>query len=164
MRNLIDDTRRRRSFLRWLKGTPNRTFMVYPISIVAVEYMIQGQTLNVRPLGAILMVWGILQFTLVRPYRFKRGGGGPGMDAPPQRLVTDGPYRYLRNPMYISHLIFMLGLAITFSSWLALALFVFHLGWFHRRVVRDEAHLERLFGTTYLEYKAGVKRWIPWVL
>ena len=78
---MIDGTPRRRSFFRWLKSTPNRTFIVYPISLVAVEYIIQGQTLNVRPLGAILMVWGIAQFTLVRPYRFKRGGGGPGIEA-----------------------------------------------------------------------------------
>jgi len=96
--------------------------------------------------------------------RPKLGGGGPGIDVPPDRIVAEGPYRYLRNPMYLGHLIFMLGLAIIFSSWLALALFAFHTVWFHRRVLNDEAHLEARFGAPYLAYKIRVKRWIPGVL
>jgi protein-S-isoprenylcysteine O-methyltransferase Ste14 len=58
----------------------------------------------------------------------------------------------------------MLGLAITFSSWLALALFVFHIGWFHYRVLQDEARLKERFGAPYAAYTAQVKRWIPGVL
>ena len=66
--------------------------------------------------------------------------------------------------MYLGHLIFMLGLAISFSSWLAAALFLFHLVWFHRRVLKDEARLESRFGESYRAYKARVKRWIPGVI
>jgi protein-S-isoprenylcysteine O-methyltransferase Ste14 len=58
----------------------------------------------------------------------------------------------------------MLGLAITFSSWLAVVLLVFHAGWFHVRVLRDEERLEARFGDAYRNYKAHVKRWIPGVL
>ena len=61
--------------------------------------------------------------------------------------------------MYLGHLIFMLGLAITFSSWLAVALLAFHVVWFHMRVLRDEQHLESRFGESYRAYKARVKRW-----
>jgi protein-S-isoprenylcysteine O-methyltransferase Ste14 len=66
--------------------------------------------------------------------------------------------------MYLGHLIFMAGLAITFSSWLALALLAFHAGWFHLRVLHDEERLEARFGEPYRVYKARVKRWIPGVL
>jgi protein-S-isoprenylcysteine O-methyltransferase Ste14 len=66
--------------------------------------------------------------------------------------------------MYLGHLIFMLGLAVTFSSWLALALLIFHAVWFHRRVLRDEGSLEARFGAPYRAYKAQVTRWIPGLL
>ena len=91
------------------------------------------------------------------------GGGGPGLEVPPKSIVTEGPYRYTRNPMYLGHLIFMAGLAVSFGSWLAAALLVFNAVWFHRRVLRDEARLESRFGPAYLAYKARVPRWIPGV-
>jgi protein-S-isoprenylcysteine O-methyltransferase Ste14 len=53
---------------------------------------------------------------------------------------------------------------VTFESWLAVALVVFHIVWFQRRVLKDEARLEARFGAPYLAYKARVKRWIPGVL
>ncbi len=91
----------------------------------------------------------------------RNGGGGPGITVPPQRLVTDGVYAYTRNPMYLGHLIFMLGLAVTFRSWLALALLAGHVVWFHRRVLEDEARLRAQFGAPYADYERRVKRWIP---
>ena len=58
----------------------------------------------------------------------------------------------------------MARLAITFESWLAVAMLFFHMVWFQRRVLKDEARLEARFGAPYLAYKARVKRWIPGVL
>jgi protein-S-isoprenylcysteine O-methyltransferase Ste14 len=63
--------------------------------------------------------------------------------------------------MYLGHLIFMLGLAVTFWSWLALILLAVNAIWFHRRVLDDEARLLKLFGTQYADYQTRVKRWIP---
>ena len=83
---------------------------------------------------------------------------------PPDRIVEDGPYRYVRNPMYLRHLIFMLGLALTFASWFALILFAARALWFHRRVLEDETHLQQMFGAAYLDYRRRVKRWIPGLL
>ena len=152
------------SALRWVKSTPNRTFVLFPILVLAFEAARHRGVPPIEPLGAIFLLWGYLQYRLIGRDRRARGGGGPGLEAPPERILTDGAYRYLRNPMYLGHLIFMLGLAIAFSSWLALALLVFHAGWFHLRVLRDEARLEARFGAPYRAYKARVKRWIPGVL
>jgi protein-S-isoprenylcysteine O-methyltransferase Ste14 len=149
---------------RWFQSTSKRTFVVYPVAIVAFELGLHQWHPIIHPLGAILLLWGYLQYRLVGKYRTRLGGGGPGVDVPPDRIVAAGPYRYLRNPMYLGHLIFMLGLAATFSSWLALLLFAFHAVWFHRRVLQDEARLESRFGESYLAYKMRVKRWIPGVL
>ena len=149
---------------RWFKSTSKRTFVVYPVAVIAFELGLRRGALSVHPAGAILLLWGYLQYRLVGMYRVRNGGGGPGLEVPPDRIVAQGPYRYTRNPMYLGHLIFMLGLAVTFSSWLAAALLAFHAVWFHRRVLHDEARLESRFGAPYLAYKARVKRWIPGIL
>src|SRR5579864_2589615 len=146
---------------RWLQSTPVRTFAIYPVVVIAFEMIRQGGTLRVVPWGIPLLIWGYLQYRLVGRYRRRLGGGGPGLDVPPQRLVDDGPYRYMRNPMYLGHLIFMAGLALTFWSWLALAILLANLAWFHRRVRGDEQRLLQHFGAPYADYCRRVKRWIP---
>jgi protein-S-isoprenylcysteine O-methyltransferase Ste14 len=148
----------------WVKSTPKRTFILFPLLVVTFESLRYRGMPPFQPWGVILLAWGYLQYRLVRGYRKERGGGGPGMDSPPDRIITEGPYGYLRNPMYLGHLIFMAGLAITFYSAFALALLVFHAGWFHVRVLHDEQRLEARFGEPYRAYKARVKRWIPGVL
>ena len=149
---------------RWYKSTSNRTFIVYPVAVIAFELGLHRGKLIFHPTGAILLVWGYLQYRFAGMYRIRRGGGGPGLEVPPERLVTGGPYRYTRNPMYLGHLIFVIGLAATFSSWLAVAIFLFHAMWFRQRVLGDESRLETRFGEPYLAYKMRVKRWIPRVL
>jgi protein-S-isoprenylcysteine O-methyltransferase Ste14 len=150
--------------LRWVKSTPNRTFVLLPLLIFGLEAVRRGGLPPIQPLGAILLLWGYLQYRLVGRDRRARGGGGPGIETPPDRIVTDGAYRYLRNPMYLGHLIFMAGLAIVLSSWLALVVLVIHAVWFHLRVLSDEKRLEARFGEPYRTYKTRVKRWIPGVL
>jgi protein-S-isoprenylcysteine O-methyltransferase Ste14 len=48
--------------------------------------------------------------------------------------------------MYLGHLIFMMGLAVTFWSWFALVLLAARAIWFHQRVLHDERRLEARFG------------------
>ena len=147
---------------RWLSSTPRRTFVLYPAVVIATELLLYRQ-IAVAWWGVPLLVWGYLQYRFVGSYRVSTGGGGPGLDVPPERIVDQGPYRYVRNPMYLGHLIFMLGLAITFRSWLATAILIVNMVWFDLRVRRDEAHLEKRFGADYGDYKRRVQRWIPFV-
>src|SRR6266508_5206629 len=148
------------TFLRWLESTSSRTFALYPVLIIAFETLLHGGRSNFVPWGLPLLVWGYLQYRLGGNFRTRRGGGGPGIVVPPDHSVDSGIYAYTRNPMYLGHLIFMLGLAVTFWSWLALALFAGHVIWFHRRVLHDEAGLRARFGAQYADYQARVKRWI----
>ena len=120
---------------RWLVKTPGQTFVLCPIAVVAVELALHGGTLRFVPWGCLLLVWGYLQYLLVGRYRLPRAGGSWGIDVPPDRIVATGPYRYTRNPMYLGHLIFMLGLTVTFWSWFALVLLAARAIWFHRRVL-----------------------------
>jgi protein-S-isoprenylcysteine O-methyltransferase Ste14 len=147
-----------------LASTPARTFLIYPLGVIAFELAMRRGDLVIVPWGAPLLAWGYLQYRLTGNYRVQHGGGGPGITLPPEHLVTDGLYAYTRNPMYLAHLIFMLGLAVTFRSWPALILLAVNAAWFHRRVLDDEARLRAQFGDQYADYQARVKRWIPGVL
>jgi protein-S-isoprenylcysteine O-methyltransferase Ste14 len=152
------------NFLSWLGRTPVQTFILSPLAVICFELALHGGGLTFVPWGLPLLVWGYLQYRLVGRYRLAQGGGGPGMAAPPQRIVAQGPYRYTRNPMYLGHLIFMLGLALTFWSWFALILFGLRAAWFQHRVKDDEARLEATFGADYEAYRARVKRWVPGII
>ncbi len=144
-----------------LGSTSFRTFIVYPVLIVAWELFLNDGRLRLEPWFLPLLAWGYLQYRLVGKYRIRRGGGGPGMDTPPERLVTSGPFALCRNPMYLGHIIFLAGLALSLKSWLAAALAVGTAVWFQSRVRRDERRLEERFGEPYRDYAARVKRWIP---
>ncbi len=146
---------------KWLASTPNRTFVVYPVALVLVEVAIRGGHLTLNWWAVPLLVWGYLQYRLTGGYRRRIGGGGPGTAVAPVHLVSSGLYRFTRNPMYLGHLIFLLGLALVLRSWAGLALFIVQAAWFHRRVLRDESRLKGLFGQDYADYMRRVPRWIP---
>ena len=148
---------------RWLKSTSNRTFIAWPVALYAVEALLHRGPPPIHWWALALLAWGYLQYRWVGVYRTREGGGGPGISVPPERLVTGGPYRWNRNPMYTGHLIYLAGVALALGSWIALAVLAFHLVWFDRRVKEDEARLEALFGEPYRAYRRRVKRWIPGV-
>jgi hypothetical protein len=147
--------------MRFLSRTPVRTFFLYPAVTLGWELIIHGGKLNFHPLFLPLMVWGYLQYRLCGLYRIKHGGGGPGLETPPERLVSSGPYAYTRNPMYLGHLIFLTGLTFTLQSWLAALITIAVAVWFHIRVRGDETKLAERLGPPYVNYTKSVKRWIP---
>ena len=110
-----------------------------------------------------MMIWGYLQYRLCGRYRVKHGGGGPGLETPPDRLVSTGIFAYTRNPMYLGHIIFLIGLTLTLQSWLAALITIGTALWFHLRVVGDEQKLVERLGDPYVVYLSEVKRWIPGV-
>jgi protein-S-isoprenylcysteine O-methyltransferase Ste14 len=149
---------------RWFARTPVQTFFVCPLAVIAFELGLHRGSFSVVPWGVPLLIWGYLQYRLVGRYRLPLAGGSAGMDVPPERIIARGPYRFTRNPMYLGHLIFLLGLALTFWSWFAMIILGGRALWFHRRVLQDEARLDRLFGAENAEYRVRVKRWVPGVL
>ena len=147
--------------MRFISRTPVRTFILYPIITLVWEYLSNRGNLHFHPLFLPLMLWGYLQYRLCGLYRIKWGGGGPGLEAPPDRLVSSGPYAYTRNPMYLGHIIFLIGLTLTLQSWFAALITIAVAIWFHIRVLGDEKKLAVRLGKPYIDYVNTVKRWIP---
>ncbi len=76
-------------------------------------------------------------------------------------LITDGPYRYSRNPGYLALTLLYLGLGVLLSSAWVCVLVVPTLLIINVAVVRkEEQHLESQFGEEYLRYKTAVRRWL----
>jgi len=147
--------------MRFISRTPVRTFVIYPALVLAWEAVISRGDLYFDARFLPLMLWGFLQYYLCGRYRLKHGGGGPGIETPPDRLVSSGPYALTRNPMYLGHIIFLLGLTFAFRSWLAALITVVTGGWFHYRVLGDEKRLPERLGPAYVEYQKRVKHWVP---
>ncbi len=105
--------------------------------------------------GLVGLLWCVRDFYVI-------GKGTLAPWAPPKRLVVVGLYRFVRNPMYLSVLVMVAGIAWwrasplvgVYTSILALA--------FHVRVVlHEEPRLARLFDADWRKFAHAVPRWIP---
>lgn len=105
--------------------------------------------------GAIVALSCVAAFAFI-------GKGTPAPFDPPRKLVVRGPYKYVRNPMYIGASVALTGAALFYQS---LALFAFVAGFLlvtHLFVVLyEEPTLRRLFGPQYAAYCLHVHRWMP---
>jgi protein-S-isoprenylcysteine O-methyltransferase Ste14 len=82
-------------------------------------------------------------------------------DKPVPRLTTEGPFRYTRNPGYLSLTMLYAGIAVLRNALWAILLLPLVLIVIQREVIgREERYLERTFGEEYLAYKARVPRWV----
>jgi protein-S-isoprenylcysteine O-methyltransferase Ste14 len=111
--------------------------------------------LPVMAVGAALALACIGTFVLI-------GRGTPAPFDAPRQFVSVGPYRYVRNPMYISGLLVLIGFGLLQSSG---AILVFCMGWLllaHVFVITyEEPRLRRHFGASYQHYFRTVSRWLP---
>jgi len=117
-------------------------------------------TLSGKIIGMLLALTGMTGVISAKR-AMRRVGTNIHPSEPTTALVTDGPYRFTRNPIYLGATMVYFGLALLFNAFWplpALAPFLVLLGW--GVVLREERYLEKKFGQTYLAYKAQVPRWI----
>lgn len=116
----------------------------------------------VRAVGAALLVTGLAGLLDTFARFALQGRGTPAPVAPPERLVSSGPYRYVRNPMYLAVLAVVAGQALLLAS-RPLLLYAALLGLgFHLFVIGyEEPALRRRYGAEYEAYCAVTRRWLP---
>jgi protein-S-isoprenylcysteine O-methyltransferase Ste14 len=103
--------------------------------------------------GIALMAWATIALrragTTMQSHR--------GADKP----VTDGPFRWRRNPIYMGHVLIFLGLAeLTHNVWFVILAGGYALAIHWLVVLPEERHLEARFGQAYLDYKERTRRWL----
>jgi protein-S-isoprenylcysteine O-methyltransferase Ste14 len=117
----------------------------------------------VEIVGAVLYVIGFLLMagaliTLGRHYQL--GGSAPRSE---DQLVTDGPYRLVRHPMYTAALSISLGLAGLIQSWAFLGVFCIYLVLILRLISLEEAGLRKAYGEQYAAYQHTARKIVPFV-
>ncbi len=111
-------------------------------------------------LGLILVI-GALAFGKWAIETFKKAGTNVPPNKPAIKIVTDGPFKYSRNPMYLCFLVMYVGLAMLADA--PLMLFLTGGLWYvldQQVIEKEEEYLTAKFGDRYLSYCDRVRRWI----
>ncbi len=111
-------------------------------------------------IGSVVpLVGGLIMPLVLR--RFRRAGTTFDVRKPASALITEGPYRFSRNPSYVSLTLLYLGIGILLNNgWILILLAPVFLVMDLWVVRREERHLEAKFGEEFLRYKAAVRRWL----
>jgi protein-S-isoprenylcysteine O-methyltransferase Ste14 len=116
----------------------------------------------VSPLGWAVMVCGFVLALICGANFAFRGRGTPVPFDPPLEFVAAGPYRYVRNPMYLGALALLAGYGLVVGSVAVLILSGGAWVLAHTFVVLvEEPGLRRRFGDSYERYTRSVMRWVP---
>lgn len=109
--------------------------------------------LSFLPFGLAIIAWAVITLrrheTTFLPHKSA------------DRLVTTGPYGFVRNPIYAGEAIALLGVGeLTRNIWFVIAVLPFGIAITYLAIKPEERHLEAKFGDAYRKYKAIVGRWI----
>jgi len=136
---------------------PGLVAFAIPISIgTSTNYPMRYRLLAAIPLclGTLLLLWCVREF-----YNAGRGTLAPW--DPPRHLVTSGPYRVSRNPMYIGVVTILAGWCILWDSrTLIVYSALFAIGFHFRVLWFEEPWAARQFGAEWQDYRARVPRWL----
>jgi protein-S-isoprenylcysteine O-methyltransferase Ste14 len=114
-----------------------------------------------RPVGIVLAVAGGAAAVSCVVAFATRGRGTPAPFDPPQELVVVGPYRFVRNPMYVGAIAVIFGAGLALSSPAIVLLAALAAPASHLFVVfYEEPALKARFGESYLRYTSRVPRWL----
>jgi protein-S-isoprenylcysteine O-methyltransferase Ste14 len=115
-----------------------------------------------KPAGILLLLSGAILVLACIASFVVTGKGTPAPFDPPVVFVPSGPYRYVRNPMYLGAALLLAGYGLVEGSASVVLLALILLCAAHVFVVFvEEPGLERRFGESYLAYKRNVRRWLP---
>jgi len=116
---------------------------------------------GLRPAGFVVAGAGAILAALCIATFVTRGRGTPFPLDPPREFVASGPYRWVRNPMYVGAAAVILGAGLVLSSPSIVLLAVGFVLAMHLIVVLyEEPTLAEKFGASYRSYKADVRRWL----
>ena len=106
-------------------------------------------------LGTAIIIWCSIDM-------IQKGKGTPAHLDPPKKLIVNGLYRYVRNPIYLGALLVLLGYILWFGSGLIVIYFLMFLMAYQILITLiEEPILRNTFGQDYEEYCRRVPRWIP---
>lgn len=146
--------------------------VVAPPPLILLGFLLAGLALDwIRPLpllpaAAQYAIGGVLvalasAFAFSAIACFLRAGTNVPTRRPATALVTGGPYRFSRNPIYTGMILLLLGIgAMVDSVWIVAMAAPFALVIRYGVIAREERYLEAKFGDSYRTFRNSVRRWI----
>ena len=145
-----------------MKFYPPHYLLVLSLCMLATWFFTETprQTLPLSLVGLFLIGFGfLLAFNSISIFLKAKTGVVPFSES--TTLITEGFYKYTRNPMYVGMNSFLLGLLIILNNPLN---FIFLIVFFfivrNMFVIKEEVQMEETFGEEYLTYKGKVRRWL----
>jgi protein-S-isoprenylcysteine O-methyltransferase Ste14 len=151
---------------RWRHFAGIRVAIVLIILLLVRARVFKGQTITNDPwlegIGLAIFLSGLAGALWARQH-IGLNWGAPMSEKVDPKLVTTGPYRRVRHPIYSGILIAMVGTAIAVSWYWLIALALTGV-YFVYSAVREERYMASLFPETYPDYKHSTKMLIPFIL
>jgi protein-S-isoprenylcysteine O-methyltransferase Ste14 len=123
---------------------PLRLFTAYPFKLASWFFAFASMLIAISAVAMMLR-----EHTNIHPHRAA------------DHLVSGGPFRFSRNPLYLAQVLLTIGAALYLDiGWAILALVPVVIIIQSYVIRREERHLEAKFGEAYLKYKKGTRRWI----
>ncbi len=148
-----------------VKVPPPLVFLVALVGGIGLEHALGGPWLDIalalRVPAAVLLFCAGIAIILRAANLFRDAGTNIEPWRTSTAIVSSGPYRWSRNPIYLAMAVIHLGLAPGFGSLIALLLLPIVLIVIQTQVIaREERYLEAKFGDAYRDYMARVRRWL----
>jgi len=141
---------------------PPTYFYAVIVFIVGVYFLLPQLNYIAWPynlLGLVILALGF--YLVIRSWLNFKEHGTPEDFSESKALVTDGLYKYSRNPMYLGMVLILLGMAISLKNMLG---FIAPVGFFliihFMFIPYEEGKNEKTFGPVFLDYKKRVRKWI----
>jgi protein-S-isoprenylcysteine O-methyltransferase Ste14 len=153
-------------------GAPDNPGVVAPPPLIYAGALVIGLLANalypvaflprtVARVSGLPLIFGGLAIGLLGFHEMRRAETNVDPYKPATAIVTEGPYRFTRNPLYVGMTLMYSGITALFNALPAALLLPIVLAVMQRGVIaREERYLEGKFGEEYLDYKARVRRWI----
>jgi protein-S-isoprenylcysteine O-methyltransferase Ste14 len=146
--------------------------VIAPPPLILLGFILVGFGLDlIRPVpllpSAVRYALGGMLFAIASAFAFSaialflRAGTNVPTRRPTTALVTNGPYRFSRNPIYTGMILLLLGIGVMVdSAWILAMAIPFALVIRYGVIAREERYLETKFGESYRHFRASVRRWI----
>jgi protein-S-isoprenylcysteine O-methyltransferase Ste14 len=151
--------------LQWGRPVGARLVIVVVVVVLSRLRVLRGHALTGDPwlqgVGLALFVGGLALAVWARAY-IGRNWGTPMSQKTDPELVTSGPYRWVRHPIYSGIILAMIGTAVGLSpAWLVPVVILG--GYFVYSATREERYMTERFPETYPVYKRSTKMLIPFL-
>jgi protein-S-isoprenylcysteine O-methyltransferase Ste14 len=145
------------------KILPPTWLLISLVGMLGIHFLLPALRVIPLPwnlLGLLPLVGGIF-IALVAERAFLAARTTLSPDRKPSTLVTKGPFRISRNPMYLGFLLVLIGTAVLLGNALQFLIALAFLVWMERQfILKEERALENEFGQAWIEYRGRVRRWI----